>query len=149
MAMDFSFRREFDRYPAILGHKRDYIVAFDHDIANPIIEQAEIENVDSIIMGWHESSRFQYSLGEVASQVLTYSKRQILLMKGYFPGRISKILVAYNGKENAVYGLHLAKRLACQASESPLLISFPAAFVCKPDKHCLFLLMVPFPVIFL
>lgn len=130
VAMDFSFRREFDRYPAILGHKREYIVAFDHDIANSIIEQAEIENVDSIIMGWHESSRFQYSLGEVASEVLTYSKKQILLMKGYLPDRISKILVPYNGKENAVYGLHLAKRLAANTGAGIVIMT-----VISPDME--------------
>ncbi|MDP2216491.1 MAG: amino acid permease [Methanolobus sp.] len=128
-AMDFSFKREFDRYPVIIGHKRDYIVAFDHDIANSINEQAEIENVDTIIMGWHES-RFQYFLGEVASDVLASSKKQILLLKGYLPDRISTILVAYNGKENSVQGLHLARKLAANTGAQIVIIT-----VISPDEE--------------
>jgi nucleotide-binding universal stress UspA family protein len=128
--MDARFKKEFDRYPVILGQKRDYIVAFDHDIANSIIEQAEIENVDTIIMGWHEASRFQYSLGEVASDVLASSKKQIVLLKGYLPDRINTILVAYNGKENSVYGLYLARKLAVNTGAQIAVIA-----VISPDAE--------------
>ncbi len=128
--MDARFKKEFDRYPVILGQKRDYIVAFDHDIANSIIEQAEIENVDTIIMGWHEASRFQYSLGEVASDVLASSKKQIVLLKGYLPDRINRILVAYNGKENSVYGLYLARKLAVNTGAQMTVIA-----VISPDAE--------------
>jgi amino acid transporter/nucleotide-binding universal stress UspA family protein len=128
--MDARFKKEFDRYPVILGHKRDYIVAFDHDIANSIIEQAEIENADTIIMGWHEASRFQYSLGEVASDVLASSKKQIVLLKGYLPDKISRILVAYNGKENSAYGLYLARKLAVNTGAQVAVIA-----VISPDAE--------------
>ena len=67
-------KEELERYPLIEGHEREYIVAFDHSISNSIIEQAEIENADMIIMGWHESKRFPYSLGEVTNDVLQSSK---------------------------------------------------------------------------
>jgi amino acid transporter/nucleotide-binding universal stress UspA family protein len=128
--MDAHFKKEFDRYPVILGQKRDYIVAFDHDIANSIIEQAEIENVDTIIMGWHEASRFQYSLGEVTSDVLASSKKQIVLLKGYLPDRINRILVAYNGKENSAYGLYLARKLAVNTGAQIAVIA-----VISPDAE--------------
>ncbi len=110
--MDTRFKEKFDRYPAIFGQKREYIVAFDHRISNSIIEQAEIESVDLIILGWHEAKGFQYYLGEVTNGVLSSSKKQIALLKGKLPEKIKKILVAYNGKENSSHGLHLAKKLA-------------------------------------
>ena len=110
--MDSHFKEEFEKYPAIIGHKRKYITAFDHSVSNSIIEQAEMENVDLVIMGWHESNRFQYSLGDVTNDVLSSLKRHIVLLKGYLSSKTNKIVVAYNGKDNSVYGLHLAKKLA-------------------------------------
>jgi amino acid transporter/nucleotide-binding universal stress UspA family protein len=110
--IDSHFKEEFEQYPVILRHKRKYITAFDHSVSNSIIEQAEVENVDLVIMGWHESNRFQYSLGDVANEVLSSLKHHIVLLKGYLVNKITKILVAYNGKDNSVYGLHLAKKLA-------------------------------------
>lgn len=110
--IDSHFKEEFEQYPVILGHKRKYITAFDHSISNSIIEQAELENVDLVIMGWHESNRFQYSLGDVTNEVLSLLKRHIVVLKGYLSSKTKKILVAYNGKGNSVYGLHLAKKLA-------------------------------------
>lgn len=108
----YRLKEEFERYPVIAGHKREYIVAFDHSISNSIIEQAEVENVDMIVMGWHESKRFPYSLGGVTNDVFQSSKSQIALLKGHLPDKIKKILVAYNGKENSIHGLSLAKKLA-------------------------------------
>lgn len=110
--MDSHFKEEFEQYPIILGHKRKYIVAFDHSVSNSIIEQAELENADLVIMGWHESNRFQYSLGDVTNEVLSSLKRHIVLLKGYLSEKVTKIVVAYDGKDNSVYGLHLAKKLA-------------------------------------
>lgn len=126
--MDCRFKEEFDLYPAILGHKREYIVAFDHSISNSIIEQAEIENADIIVMGWHESKRFQYSLG-VTNDVLRSSKSQIALLKGHLPDSVNRILVAYNGKENSVNGLYLAKKLAVNTGAGVEMIS-----VVSPDE---------------
>jgi nucleotide-binding universal stress UspA family protein len=108
--IDCHFKEEFDNYPAILGHKREYVVAFDHRISNSIMEQAEIEHADMIIMGWHEPKRFEYSLG-VTNDVLLSSKSPIALLKGHLPDSINKILVGYNGKENSLYGLYLAEKL--------------------------------------
>ncbi len=108
--MDCRFQEDFEQYPAKFGNKREYIVAFDHRISNSIIEQAEIENADIIIMGWPGSKRFQYSFGDVTNDVLLSSKSQIALLKGHLPDNIKRILVAYNGRENSVYGLSLAKK---------------------------------------
>lgn len=62
-------------------------------------------------MGWHDSKRFKYSFGDVTNDVLLSSKSQIALLKGHLPDSIKKVLVAYNGRENSVHGLSLAKRL--------------------------------------
>ncbi|AKB19457.1 amino acid permease [Methanosarcina sp. WWM596] len=110
--MDCRFKEDFEHYPAKFGSKREYIIAFDHNISNSIIEQAEIENAGIIIMGWHESKRFKYSLGDVTNDVLLSSKNQIALLKGHLPDSIKKILVAYNGEINSVHGLYLAKKIA-------------------------------------
>ncbi len=123
------FKEEFERYPIIAGHKREFIIAFDHSISNSIIEQAEIENVDMIVMGWHESKRIPYSKGDVTNDVLTSSKSPIALLKGHIPDHIKKILVAYNGKENSVKGLSLAKKLAASTGATIEIIS-----VISPDE---------------
>lgn len=109
--IDCHFKEEFDNYPATLGHKREYVVAFDHSISNSILEQAELEHADMIIMGWHEPKRFEYSPGVINDVVLS-SKSPIALLKGHLPDSINKILVGYNGKENSLYGLYLAEKLA-------------------------------------
>jgi amino acid transporter/nucleotide-binding universal stress UspA family protein len=128
--IDSDFKEEFEKYPVIVGHKRKYITAFDHSVSNSIIEQAEIENVDLVIMGWHESNRFQYSLGDVTNEVLSSLKRHIVILKGYFSDRITKIGVAYNGKDNSVYGLHLAKKLALNTGAKIEIIT-----VISPDEE--------------
>jgi amino acid transporter/nucleotide-binding universal stress UspA family protein len=127
--MDFRFREYFEQYPAKFGNKREYIVAFDHEISNSIIEQAEVENADIIIMGWHESNMFKYSFGDVTNDVLLFSKSQIALLKGHLPENIRKILVAYNGKENSVHGLSLAKKIATNTGASIRIIS-----IVSPDE---------------
>lgn len=127
--IDSHFKEEFEQYPVILGHKRKYITAFDHSISNSIIEQAELENVDLVIMGWHESNRFQYSLGDVTNEVLSLLKRHIVVLKGYLSSKTKKILVAYNGKDNSVSGLHLAKKLAFNTGAKIELIT-----IISPDE---------------
>ena len=127
--MESHFKEEFEKYPVILGHKRKYITAFDHSVSNSIIEQAELENADLVIMGWHESNRFQYSLGDVTNDVLSLLKRHILLLKGYLSDKLTKILVAYNGKDNSVYGLHLAKKLAANTGAKIEIIT-----IVSPDE---------------
>lgn len=128
--IDSHFKEEFEQYPVILGHKRKYITAFDHSISNSIIEQAELENVDLVIIGWHESNRFQYSLGDVTNEVLSLLKRHIVVLKGYLSSRTKKILVAYNGKDNSVYGLHLAKKLAFNTGAKIEIIT-----IVSPDEN--------------
>ncbi len=80
-------------------------------------------------MGWHESKRFKYSLGDVTNDVLLSSKSQIALLKGHLPDSLKKILVAYNGKQNSVHGLYLAKKLAANTGASIRIIS-----IISPDE---------------
>jgi len=129
MEMDYRFQENFELYPAKFGSKKEYIIAFDHKISNSIIEQAEIEAADMIIMGWHESKRLKYSLGDVTNDVLLSSKSQIALLKGHLPDSIRKILVAYNGKENSVHGLYLAKKIAANTGAPIRILS-----IISPDE---------------
>ncbi len=112
IAIDGILKERFEQFPIIVGHKREYIISFDHSITNSILEQAEIENVDFIVIGWHEANRFQPSMGTVANRILSTSRNNIIVLSGYIPEKVERIVVAYNGKDNSVYGLHLAKRLA-------------------------------------
>jgi len=80
-------------------------------------------------MGWHDSKRFKYSFGDVTNDVLLSSKSQIALLKGHLPDNIKKILVAYNGKENSVHGLSLAKKIAANTGASMRIIS-----IVSPDE---------------
>lgn len=122
------FKEEFESYPAILGHKKEYIAAFDHSISNSILEQAEIEKADMILMGWHEPKRIQYPLG-VTNHILLSSKIPIALLKGRLPNNINKILVGYNGKENSIYGFYLAKNLASNTGAEIEILS-----IVNPDE---------------
>ena len=65
------------------------VCAFDHSISNSILEQAEIEHVDMILMGWHEPKN--YSLG-VTDDVLLSSKSPIALLKGQLLTALTKSL---------------------------------------------------------
>ncbi len=112
LVVDDLLKDKFEQFPTIVGHKRKYIIAFDHSIINSINEQAEEENVDFVIIGWHEISRFHPSLGTVANRVLSTSNKNIVVLNGYLPEKIKRIVVAYNGKDNSGYGLQLAKRLS-------------------------------------
>ena len=57
-------------------------------------------------------------------------KVQIALLKGHLPDKIKKILVAYNGKENSIQGLSLAKKLATNTKATIEIIS-----VVSPDEE--------------
>ncbi|MEZ5335999.1 MAG: universal stress protein [Methanolobus sp.] len=111
IAVDAALREKFEDFPAILGHERKYIIAFDHNVTNSIVEQAELENVDFIIMGWHEVDRFRPSVRNITNQVLSSASKNLVVLNGHLPDKIKRIVVAYNGKDNSIYGLYLAKRL--------------------------------------
>jgi nucleotide-binding universal stress UspA family protein len=83
--METLLMEKFEEFPIIVGHEREYIIAFDHSVANSIIEQADIENVDFIVIGWHELNRLHYSMGNVATKVLALAKNNIVMLNGYFP----------------------------------------------------------------
>ncbi|SFM85740.1 amino acid permease [Methanolobus profundi] len=122
IAVDGALREKFDEFPVILAHDRKYIVAFDHDVTNSIVEQAELEDVDFIVIGWHEIDLFHPSIRNIAHQVLSSASKNLVALNGNLPETIRRIVVAYNGKENSEYGLYLAKRLAkCTGSELHIL----------------------------
>lgn len=112
IAVDGALREKFEDFPAILGHERKYIIAFDHDVTNSIVEQAELEDVDFIIIGWHEVNRFHPSIRNITNQVLSSASKNLVVLNGHLPDKIKRIVVAYNGKDNSIYGLYLAKRLS-------------------------------------
>ncbi|RQD82552.1 amino acid permease, partial [Methanosalsum natronophilum] len=118
LEIDDSLEKQFRECLRLPKHNHQYIVAFDHSVSNSILEQSEIEDVDIIVMGWHEVDRFHQTVGNVANKILTTSKRHILVLKGYLPLEIKNITVAYNEKDNSKYSFYLAKRLAMRTGSS-------------------------------
>ncbi|WP_445474817.1 amino acid permease [Methanococcoides methylutens] len=123
-------KKEFEQFPIISGHKREFIIAFDRSVSSSIVEQANIENVDVIVMGWNENNRFNHSIGDVANEVLSFSKSHIVLLKGYLPRKINRIVIAYDGKDNSIYGVYLAKKLAINTGASIQIVN-----ISHPDKE--------------
>lgn len=103
-----NFNEWVDAYP---GNKK-YMVTFDHSIDNGIIEQAENECVELIVMGWEKNRRINNSLGGVTEKVITKAKNNVAILKGDFNPNIKNILVAYNKDKNAIYGLDIALRIS-------------------------------------
>lgn len=112
IAVDGALREKFEEFPAIVGHERKYVISFDHNVTNSIVEQAELEDVDFIIIGWHEMDCLHSLFGNITNQVMSSASKNIVALNGYLPSKIRRIVVAYNGKDNSSYGLYLSKRLS-------------------------------------
>ncbi len=92
--------------------EQDYLVVFDHYVPGAILEQAENEQVDLIVMGWQDKNRLQYAIGGITNKILSRAKNHVAILKGHFPEILEEITVAYDGRFNSRYGVYLAKRLA-------------------------------------
>lgn len=102
----------FSEWTEVTSHRQKYVITFDHDVSNAIMEQSEKEKANLIIMGWQRGNRLQYAIGGITHKILTNAKTHIAVLKGHFTKDPKKILVAYDGKHNSRYGLFLGKRLA-------------------------------------
>ena len=102
----------FCEHAATTEHAERCLTVYDHTVSGAILEQTELENPDMLIMGWQREDRFRSVIGGVTSEVLRQAKTNIGVLKGHFPEELNKITVAYDGRENSVYGLYLARRLA-------------------------------------
>ncbi|MCK8823715.1 amino acid permease [Fuchsiella alkaliacetigena] len=109
--LETRFRKNMEQ----MNKKSDYIISFDHDVPSSILEQAEKEKANLIIMGWQRKDRFDYRIGGLTSKVLARAKSNVAILKGHFPDLINEIVVAYDGGDNSTYALYLAKRLAFDA----------------------------------
>ncbi|MFN2362840.1 MAG: amino acid permease [Halarsenatibacteraceae bacterium] len=102
----------FCEHAATVEHAERCLTVYDHSIPAAILEQADLERPDMIIMGWQREDRFRSNIGGVTGKVLKRARTNIGILKGHFPEELNKITVAYDGRENSVYGLYLARRLA-------------------------------------
>ncbi len=103
-----EFEKELEREKK----QQKFLEVFSHDVAAAILNEAENEKINLIVMGWQRDKRLHQWFGCVTNHVLSYAKSHIAILKGYFPKKIKKILVPYGGGENSRYALYLAKRLA-------------------------------------
>ncbi|MGM0413959.1 MAG: amino acid permease [Bacillota bacterium] len=102
----------FCEHAATVEHAERCLTVYDHSVPAAILEQADIERPDMIIMGWQREDRLRSNIGGVTGKVLKRAKTNIGVLKGHYPAELKKITVAYDGRENSVYGLYLARRLA-------------------------------------
>lgn len=110
---DIVLEKVFDDWAKLTSHKQKYIVDFDHDVSNAILEQSEKEKADLILMGWQRQKRLQYAIGGITYRILTNAKSHVAVLKGHLPQDPKKIVVAYDEtKHNSKYGLLLGKKLA-------------------------------------
>jgi len=103
-----EFEKELEREKK----QQKFLEVFSHDVAAAILNEAENEKINLIVMGWQRDKRLHQWFGCVTNHVLLYAKSHIAILKGYFPKEVKKILVPYGGGENSRYALYLAKRLA-------------------------------------
>ncbi|MFO7888595.1 MAG: amino acid permease [Eubacteriales bacterium] len=102
----------FENWHSLKSNRQKFITAYAHDIAESIIEQAEVESADLVVMGIQDDKKLHNIVGTIAEKVLLKSKSHIAVLKGSIKEELKSILVAYDGKHNSRYGLYLAKRLA-------------------------------------
>ncbi len=87
-----------------------YLEVFSHDIAETIVEQAEHEMVDLLIMGWNRDQEFHFG-SDIPHKVISHSRNHLALLTGYFPEKLEKIIIPYGGGNTANYAVYLARRL--------------------------------------
>ncbi|HJX23028.1 MAG TPA: universal stress protein [Candidatus Bathyarchaeia archaeon] len=89
----------------------------DADPATAIMKQAHEGAYDLIVMGRREDDGEEPHLGSVAQKVARHSKIPVLVA-GSASGRISKILIAFDGSQDAEkalqYGAYLAKNIGAK-----------------------------------
>ncbi|MCD5413661.1 MAG: amino acid permease [Clostridiales bacterium] len=107
-----KIKEEFEKEVDSKDKKQKFLEVFSHDVAVAILNEAEQEKADLIIMGWQRDKRLHQWFGSVTNHVLSYAKSHIAILKGFFPEEINKILVPYGGGDNSRYAFYLAKRLA-------------------------------------
>ena len=108
--------KAFEEWVGDGKNNRNYLVAFDHSVSNAVVEQAQLEGTDLIVMGWRRSGRFHSTVGSITYEILAKAKCHLAVLKGRIPENLNRITVAYDGGNNARYGLHLAKKLALKKS---------------------------------
>ena len=95
-----------------IKQKTNYLVVFAHQIAGAILEQADREDVDLIIMGWKGKKKSKLLMNNITNKVLSQSRKHIAFLNGNLPESIKEISISYKGGPNSEYGLYLAQRLA-------------------------------------
>ncbi|MFW5998824.1 MAG: amino acid permease [Halanaerobiaceae bacterium] len=106
------FKKEFEVEVRPDIEKCKYIEVFSHEIADSILEQAEAENIDLLIMGWHKDDRFNHYIDNITHKVISHARSHLAILKGYFPENLEEILVPFGGGESSHYAFYLARRLA-------------------------------------
>ncbi|MFW6265129.1 MAG: universal stress protein [Bacillota bacterium] len=92
--------------------KCKYIEVFSHNIAETILNQAEEENVNLLIIGWHKDNRLHHYIDNISHKIISHASNHLAILKGYFPKKIEEIVVPFGGGDSSQYAFYLAKRLA-------------------------------------
>ncbi|MFW5984856.1 MAG: amino acid permease [Halanaerobiaceae bacterium] len=87
-----------------------FIQVFSHDVAETILEQAEHEYADLLIMGWNRNEDHFFG-SDIPHKVMSHARSHLAILKGYFPEKLEKILIPYGGGDSSNYAVYLARRL--------------------------------------
>ena len=104
--------KTFRSYFGSTEKEQRYLIVFDHNVADAIIEQSERESADLILMGWQRQKRINRGMGGITKKVMHQAHAHKAVLKGKYPEKIEKIAVGYDGKRNSSYGLQLAHRIS-------------------------------------
>ncbi|TCK92731.1 amino acid/polyamine/organocation transporter (APC superfamily) [Natranaerovirga hydrolytica] len=107
-----ALEKTFNDWVGINKESQKYVVVFDHLVSNAVIDQANIENANMIVMGWRKESLLQFPMGRITKDILAQSKSHLAILNGSIKEDLNKITVGYNGKINSKFALEMAKRIA-------------------------------------
>ncbi|MFW6281867.1 MAG: amino acid permease, partial [bacterium] len=101
-------KREFKKELMSEDNDHKYIEVFSHNVSDTILDQANEEQIDLLIMGFHGGGGIKKIVDDISYKVMSNAKNHLAILKGSLPGKISKILIPYGGGDSSNYAINLA-----------------------------------------
>ncbi len=104
--------KTFREYFGSTDREQKYLIVFDHSVSDAILEQAEREAADLILLGWQKAMSFTGGMGRITRRIMHQANCHKAILRGNYPDELKKVAVAYDGRRNSSYGLQLAHRIS-------------------------------------
>ena len=82
--------KTFRSYFGSTEKEQRYLIVFDHNVADAIIEQSERESADLILMGWQRQKRINRGMGGITKKVMHQAHAHKAVLKGKYPEKNRK-----------------------------------------------------------